>query len=472
MEMLVNFDLTPKQHCQRACLSICCSQYYRHDFAIISSVGGLSAIYVVADFVKYLENIVHWIIQHKYFHKKYARSGTKRSFKIQISSCPNFQRHEESDRIGGGQHGASLEKIDMDVISPFVISAPMNFSDIKMFEFVEHLEMSKGLKQYNGSDHVLCNVPLHLLLTCLFKNSRIAIGHKHNIHIPRKMTKSEILELFKIHDSICEHEYVTVFHPYTQYSCSEQGVNNCEVKKSQVKNGSYLKQSENLGVDVSGHDTFPPNPPDASLCRKIIKDFCDATNPSRFEEGGCAVCGALTLKTELSDLSSLNIDLSLLNTAGLCFTRKEWKYFTEPISELDGPAIDSSCHYICISCKDKVRHKKIPKFALARGLWLGNIPDELQQLSFAEKLLIGRVRHNQCVVRVAKGMHKMIANTVTFEHPMQKIYTVLPPPIEEMDEVLAFIFTGPCQPTQDDFCRIPLLVRRNKVAKALGMAQA
>src|SRR5882762_1325416 len=64
-------------------------------------------------------------------------------------------------------------------------------------------------------------------------------------------------------------------------------------------------------------------------------------------------------------------------------------------------------------------------------------------------------------------MHKMIANAVMFEHPMQKIYSVLPPPIEEMDELLAFIFTGPCQPTEDDFCRIPLLVRRNKEAKAL-----
>ena len=34
------------------------------------------------------------------------------------------------------------------------------------------------------------------------------------------------------------------------------------------------------------------------------------------------------------------------------------------------------------------------KFALARGLWLGEIPDELQQLNFAEKLLIDKVRHN------------------------------------------------------------------------------
>jgi len=116
-------------------------------------------------------------------------------------------------------------------------------------------------------------------------------------------------------------------------------------------------------------------------------------------------------------------------------TRKERKYSAEAISELDGPVMDTSCHYICISCKDKVRHKKMPKFPLARGLWLGEIPDELQQLSFAEKLLIGRVRHNRCVVCVAKGMHKIIANAVTFEHPMQQIYTVLPPPIEEMDEV-------------------------------------
>ena len=61
----------------------------------------------------------------------------------------------------------------------------------------------------------------------------------------------------------------------------------------------------------------------------------------------------------------------------------------------------------------------------------------------------------------------MIANAVTFEHPMQKIYAVLPPPIEELNEVLALIFTGPCQPNEDGFQRIPLLVHQNKVGKAL-----
>ena len=50
---------------------------------------------------------------------------------------------------------------------------------------------------------------------------------------------------------------------------------------------------------------------------------------------------------------------------------------------------------------------------------------------------------------------------------MPKIYNVLPPPIKEMDEVLAFIYTGPCKPTKADFKQTPLLVRHLKASKAL-----
>ncbi|KAH7918707.1 hypothetical protein BV22DRAFT_993513, partial [Leucogyrophana mollusca] len=61
----------------------------------------------------------------------------------------------------------------------------------------------------------------------------------------------------------------------------------------------------------------------------------------------------------------------------------------------------------------------------------------------------------------------MIANAISFKHPVHKVYRKLPPPLEELDDILAFIFTGPCAPTLDDFKRTPLLVRRNKVASAL-----
>jgi len=110
---------------------------------------------------------------------------------------------------------------------------------------------------------------------------------------------------------------------------------------------------------------------------------------------------------------------------------------------------------------------KVPHFALANGNWVGKVPKELSDLSFAEKLLISRVRHNRCIVRVSSGMHKMRANAISFANPTPRVYDILPPPLEEMDEVLAFIYTGPCKPTKSDFERTPFLVRRNKVKAAL-----
>jgi hypothetical protein len=94
------------------------------------------------------------------------------------------------------------------------------------------------------------------------------------------------------------------------------------------------------------------------------------------------------------------------------------------ISENDGPILDHKCQQICHSCKETIMQGTLPKFSLAQGLWLGKVPDELQNLSFVEQLLIDRVRHNWCIVKVAKGMHKMIVNAVVFEHPMQNIYIV------------------------------------------------
>ena len=290
-------------------MSICCSLYYKHDFAVISSAGGFSTNYIAADFVKYSENILHCILLHKYFYRNCARSDAKLTFKVQTSNCLNILKNEIPNRIGGGQHGASIEKVEMNVICPFVVSAPMNFSDIKMCEFVEHLEMSKGLKKYNGSDYVFCNMPLHRLLCGLFQNSRIAIGHKHDIHISRKMTKSKVTELFKNHDSICEHNYVTVFRPYMQYSSSERSSKYRKVQKSQDKNISGLKLPEdgshyhrlkriqvkniselNLpkcsGENVVEHNTFPPDPPNVSLRRKIVKDFCDAIKHQDLKKEG------------------------------------------------------------------------------------------------------------------------------------------------------------------------------------------
>ncbi len=61
----------------------------------------------------------------------------------------------------------------------------------------------------------------------------------------------------------------------------------------------------------------------------------------------------------------------------------------------------------------------------------------------------------------------MKANAIAFQSPMTKIYDILPPPRSDIDEVLAIIFTGPSIPSQTDYARTPLLVRRNHVKLAL-----
>ena len=126
------------------------------------------------------------------------------------------------------------------------------------------------------------------------------------------------------------------------------------------------------------------------------------------------------------------------------------------------------CDRICDNCRQCSRNGKTPPHALASGLWLGAVPGVLSRLTYVERLMVARVRVNSCFVRVASsGLRKMASHVIAFKSPVPKIYHKLPPPIEELDEVLAILFTGPCEPTEKEFQRTPLLVRRNHVAQAL-----
>lgn len=110
---------------------------------------------------------------------------------------------------------------------------------------------------------------------------------------------------------------------------------------------------------------------------------------------------------------------------------------------------------------------KVPKHSLANGLWLSDVPPELADLTFAEKMLVARVRHNSCLIRVSSGRAKMVANAIMYSLPTVKVYHALPPPKEEMEDVFAFVFMGHKEPTADDLKRMPMLVRRNKVSSTL-----
>src|SRR5271168_969639 len=129
-----------------------------------------------------------------------------------------------------------------------------------------------------------------------------------------------------------------------------------QVKKEKVKR----KRHEKHKGDV---DVFPPKPLSEEHSENIIKNFCEATSPPKFEEAGCAVCGQLTLKSKLVALKKITTNLHLLshNTSGL--TRMERLSSDDPIQDISGPVLSHKCDSVCKTCYTALKCNRMPKFA-------------------------------------------------------------------------------------------------------------
>ncbi|KAJ7182680.1 hypothetical protein C8R43DRAFT_868304, partial [Mycena crocata] len=205
---------------------------------------------------------------------------------------------------------------------------------------------------------------------------------------------------------------------------------------------------------VSG-TAFPPKPLSQHHAHRIISNHCRTVSCRNFVEAGCAVCGCLVPNKFLTPLQLYEGDLGLLIRAGI--TRKERFSSSDPIEELEGPVLATGCSSICVDCQTELDNGVVPKTALVRHNWIGEVPKQLEDLTYAEGIMIARVRHNRCVIRVNSGRVRMSANAIMFSQPVLSILNKLPPSKEEMNEILAFVFIGSAAPTQEDFERTPML---------------
>ncbi|KIK54044.1 hypothetical protein GYMLUDRAFT_138704, partial [Collybiopsis luxurians FD-317 M1] len=171
---------------------------------------------------------------------------------------------------------------------------------------------------------------------------------------------------------------------------------------------------------------FLPKPICQDHVDNVIRRFAAASHPSKFEEGGCSVCGQLCVLSDLSALSKIANMIHILEADGV--TRQPRLSLTEPVQERKGPMLDSTCNrMVCSSCRLSIHQGKVPQYALCKGLWLGEVPPELQELTFYECILISCVRHSKCFICIQqgcmKGEHsKLITNVIAYENPTPKIY--------------------------------------------------
>ena len=106
-------------------------------------------------------------------------------------------------------------------------------------------------------------------------------------------------------------------------------------------------------------------------------------------EAGCAVCGELKPVGMLSRLKGIKNLLGVIEAQGV--TCMERKLAASPVKEYPGPVLDHSCSQVCNSCRKDIWEGKVPCLALANNLWIGKVPEVLNNLRYVEKILVARL---------------------------------------------------------------------------------
>jgi hypothetical protein len=375
--------------------------------------------------------------------------------KIFSNGSHGYRRKEISKPNRSEFYGGGKALIfSSDELHPYA-SADLNKQQYQFLQCVKK-DVMQSLNLNEGD--VLCNMPLNILVPKLTLKFMKEVANLHDMYMLSKILQKNAQILLENHKCETCPDLLTVFKPYT--AASNADYQQTWYQKNKEKRAEYDKQRTSKVEYQESHKQssqkhyqsqkdvkFPPAPPSAELCQSIVSNFCADTSPDVFEETGCVVCGKLTPIYEMEEHSEVE-NISLLQVDGI--TTKVRCKSSDPVRELKGPVLAPSCSKVCFICIESLNKKRC-QFWLLQMVFGLEIPDELQNLTYAEQLLIAKVCHNRCIVKVSSGMCKLKANAIAFSIPMPKIYNVLSPPIEEMDEVLAFIYTGPCKPTKEDF---------------------
>lgn len=342
--------------------------------------------------------------------------------------------------IGGGK---APIRADTSMVRMYVSTDSVVYDDGD-YVFLSHIREDEYMLAEQTD--VVCRMPLSVVALNVPMTASRAILYQHSIVCGKGyVNRAELERLLSQHDCSSCHPFVTIFRLLTPKVRARD-----EAWNAHRFRPTFL---------------FPPKPVTRETVIDIVGGFCQDSAPRQFEEAGCLVCGRLTNRTSLVSSHSIRRSIETLDVDAV--TRKERVSPNDPIVGIPGPIVDPACTKVCRSCVDDLADGRMPKYALANGLWIGSVPPALSALRFAERLLVSRVRHNYCVARVAEGGRKLVANAVIFASPMPKIYDKLPPPRSDLDDVLAIIFSGPTRPNFRIMARTPFLVRRKAVTFAL-----
>jgi hypothetical protein len=128
-------------------------------------------------------------------------------------------------------------------------------------------------------------------------------------------------------------------------------------------------------------------PPSKEVVDTAISEFIDRTGNAALAVGICAICAR---ETRSIDLSLQRLD-SIPNPHRLIPITPHPSHDLFNGMLLHPPGVlDNGTGSLCAECVMALKADKIPKYALANGMWIGRIPHELAYLTLPERILIAK----------------------------------------------------------------------------------
>lgn len=315
----------------------------------------------------------------------------------------------------------------------------------------------------NKYGKLICDIPLSVLIAKLPKAALITISLQLNLTF---ITHNQWLSDIK--KNLCKlscaenNSYLSVFtERVSKRDRDKDDCNEINLTKSKKLKLSALDEKVNIKKEE-----FSPKPASESFCNEIICEFVCELSPSVFSETGCAACTELHPVSNCLPLSNFKSHIKYLKIFK-SVKKKERTSDSDLHEHMKGVVIDHNCNFLCKSCARFIWDGKLPKYSLANGLWIGEVPEVLNNLTWVERHLVARVRINSYVVQMRSRHLKIKGNVIAFSNPTAKIYNTLPIPLADLDQVLAIVFVGPAEPSEQQLQKSPLLVRWNTVGLAL-----
>lgn len=239
---------------------------------------------------------------------------------------------------------------------------------------------------------------------------------------------------------------------------------------------------------------------DEEIRRSIITEWQETMSTKKLARKVCAACARRTMPHDIHIIRASKKVLSLLVNDELppeIFPKGyDFKKFCgallhpKGLSSVDHP----SFMQVCKSCQQNiVRHKRMPKFALANWLYYGHdslpkdVKDAFENASMAELLLVSKVRASKVCYRFDELKGKRTpsgniagedpkaknrptdqvfnhGNVIVMPQDVGSINTVLPPSPEKVADTVCAVFVGSEKPTRQNIARLnPVLVRKKRI---------